>query len=237
MASVHESTETVAPAPQTLTEQAFQRLRRDVINGLHAPQVKLKLDELQASYGYSSSPLREALSRLSQEGLVRMEDRRGFRVTPVSADDLGDLTHMRLLVEVPALRLAVQRGDDAWEATVVAAAHRLERAEAQLGDGPLALDEAWSRLHRDFHLGLLAGCPSRRQLALCASLFDQAERYRRFSARHRVAARNKGREHKRLLKAVLGRDPDAACALLAEHIEGTRRNVEAALQRERAPAG
>jgi DNA-binding GntR family transcriptional regulator len=234
---MHKQVDAMVDAPQTLTEQAFQRLRRDVINGIHAPQVKLKVDELQAAYGYSSSPLREALSRLSQEGLVQMDDRRGFRVMPISSDDLGDLTHMRLMVEVPALRAAIEVGDDGWEAAVVAAAHRLERVEAQLGDGQLVLDDAWSQLHRDFHMGLLAGCPSKRQVALCASLFDQAERYRRFSARYRVASRAKNREHKRLLKAVLARDADTACALLAEHVQGTQRNVDAALLRARAVTG
>ena len=221
---------------QTLSEQAFLRLRRDVIGGAHAPGAKLKVDELQESYGYSSSPLREALNRLSQEGLVKADDRRGFRVAPISSEDLADLTHMRLMVEVPALRLAIEHGDDAWEAAVVAAAHRLERAEAHLGEGPQVLDEAWSQVHRDFHMSLLAGCPSKRQLALSASLFDQAERYRRFSARHRVSSRSKNREHKRLLEAVLKRDADTACALLAEHTLGTQRNVDAALLRMRSAA-
>lgn len=220
----------------SLAEQAFVRLRRDVLTGAHAPGAKLKVDELQGSYGYSSSPLREALNRLSQEGLVKADDRRGFRVAPISRDDLADVTHMRLLVDVQALRASLEHGDDAWEAAVVAAAHRLEKAEAQLSDGPTVLDDTWSQLHRDFHMSLLAACPSERQRALCASLFDQAERYRRFSARHRVTSRSKLREHRRLLDAVLKRDVDTACALMTDHIRGTQRNVEAALQRMGAAA-
>jgi DNA-binding GntR family transcriptional regulator len=226
--------ELIAQPGLTLSEQAFQRLRGDVICGAYAPGVKLKVDELQAAYGYSSSPLREALNRLSQEGMVKSDERRGFRVAQISSEDLADLTHMRLVVEVPALRLSIERGGDAWEATLVAAGHRLERAEAQLGEGPLLLDEAWSQVHRGFHMSLLAGCPSKRHLALCASLFDQAERYRRFSARHRVGSRRKNREHRRLLEAVLKRDADTACALLAEHTKSTQRSVDAALTRMRA---
>jgi DNA-binding GntR family transcriptional regulator len=224
-------------AEPSLAEQAFVRLRRDVLTGAHAPGAKLKVEELQGSYGYSSSPLREALNRLSQEGLIRADDRRGFRVAAISRADLADVTHMRLLLDVQALRASMEHGDDAWEAAVVAAAHRLEKAEAQLGDGPTVLDDAWSQVHREFHLSLLAACPSERQRTLCASLFDQAERYRRFSARHRVTAKSKHREHRRLLDAVLKHDIDTACALLAEHIRGTQRNVEAALQRMEAAAG
>lgn len=217
-----------------LSEQAFSRLRRDVLIGEFEPGAKLKIDELQSGYGFSSSPLREALNRLSQEGLVKADERRGFRVAGISRTDLADITHMRLLLDVQALRASMEQGDDAWEAVLVAAAHRLEKAELQLGDGPAVLDDEWSRLHRDFHLALLAACSSARQLAMCTSLFDQAERYRRFSARHRVIVRNKNKEHRRLLDAVLKRDVATACMLLAEHIHGTQRNVEAALKQHEA---
>jgi DNA-binding GntR family transcriptional regulator len=84
-------------------------------------------------------------------------------------------------------------------------------------------------LHRDFHFALMAACPSPRQLAWSASLFDQAERYRRFSARHRQAPHSKVREHQRLMTAVLEREVDTACLLLTEHILSTQRNVEKAL--------
>ena len=74
-----------------LVDQAFQRLRRDVLTGTFAANAKLKVEELQEAYGFSSSPLREALSRLAQEGLVRADERRGFRVAPITADDFYSL--------------------------------------------------------------------------------------------------------------------------------------------------
>jgi DNA-binding GntR family transcriptional regulator len=214
-----------------LAEQAFRQLRRDMLVGQLEAGRKLKLDELQSHYGLSSSPLREALNRLTQEGLVRADERRGFRVAPISADDLADITRMRLLIEVPALRDATLKGHDEWEAAIVAAHHRLERVESRFGDGPLVLDDEWSALHQQFHAALLAACSSPRQVALSASLWDQAERYRRFSARHRVIGRRKAEEHRKLMNATLRRDADTACALLAEHILSTQRNVEAALLR------
>jgi DNA-binding GntR family transcriptional regulator len=212
-----------------LVDQAFQRLRKDVLTGAFAADAKLKVEELQAAYGFSSSPLREALSRLSQEGLVRADERRGFRVAPLSLRDLQDITRMRLMLDVPALREAIEHGDDAWEAGIVAAFYRLEKIESRLPDGPVILDEEWSTLHRDFHSALLAACPSPRQLGWSASLFDQAERYRRHSARHRKTSRRKSNEHKKIMDATLRRDADTACALLEDHIRGTLRNAEAVL--------
>jgi len=212
-----------------LSEQAFQSLRRDVLSGNFQPGVKLKLDELQNHYGFSSSPLREALSRLTQEGLVRADDRRGFRVAPITAADFQDITHMRLMLDVHALADCIANGDDAWEANIVAAHYKLEKIESRYGDGAVVLDDEWSEAHRNFHLGLLAATGSERQRAWSASLFDQAERYRRFSARHRQIARSKRNEHRKLMEIVLKRDSATACAQLAEHIRATQRNVEAAL--------
>ena len=157
-----------------LSEQAFRSLRHDVLVGTFAAGSKLKLDELQEHYRFSSSPLREALSRLSQEGLVRADERRGFRVAPISLDDLNDITHMRLMLDVQAIRNAIELGDDAWEASIVAAFHRLEKIESRLGDGPVILDEEWSEIHRAFHASLLAACKSERQRLWSLSLFDQA---------------------------------------------------------------
>lgn len=221
----------VPPSAPPLTEQAFTLLRQDVIGGHFEAGVKLKLDELQDRYGFSSSPLREALSRLAQEGLVRADERRGFRVAQLSADDLKDITRMRLLIDVQALEDAMANGDDSWEAHIMAAHHRLDKMESRFSDGPLVLDEAWSSLHKDFHMALLAACTSVRQRTWSESLFDQAERYRRFSARHRTTSRRKSDEHRQLMEAVIGRHTEQACALLTEHVQSTLRNVESALQR------
>ncbi|MCU0925000.1 MAG: FCD domain-containing protein [Hydrogenophaga sp.] len=216
-------------AETPLVDQAFARMRKDVLIGNFAAGAKLKVDELQKAYGVSSSPLREALSRLAQEGLVRADERRGFRVAPLSAADLADITRMRLLLDVQALEDAIREGRDTWEANIVAAFHRLEKKESRLSDGPVVLDEDWSALHRDFHMALIAACPSKRQLAWSASLFDQAERYRRFSARYRKSLKRKSTEHRRIMDATLRRDAPTACLLLKEHIMSTLQNVEAIL--------
>ncbi|PUE33370.1 FCD domain-containing protein [Limnohabitans sp. Jir72] len=212
----------------TLSEQAFQVLRGDVLSGRHAPESKLKVDALQQRYGFSSSPLREALNRLVQEGLVKADERRGFRVTPISPSDLADITKMRLMLDIPALQESISAGDDAWEAQIVAAFHRLEKIESRLPQGPVVLDAEWSQRHRDFHMALIAACPSERQLSWSMSLFDQAERYRHFAARNRTVSKKKDDEHRALMKAVLRRDGKTAAALLSEHIRSTQTNVMAA---------
>lgn len=214
----------------SLVAQTFQVLRTAILRGELQPGAKLKLDALQRTYGLSSSPLREALNRLVSERLVQADDGRGFSVMPISIAELQDLTRMRVLLEVEALRESIRHGDDAWEARIVAAFHRLGLIEERLGDASPVLNDEWSMRHRDSHMALLAACPSPRLLHVCGGLFDEVERYRRLSARLRERPRNKSGEHALLMNASLARDGERAAQLLTQHIQRTAENVAKAME-------
>lgn len=217
-------------AETTLVEKAYAVLRQAILRGEALPGEKLKIDVLQKEHAISSSPLREALNRLTAEGLVTAEGNRGFRVAPISLEDLQDIVAMRVMLEREAIEASIAQGNDEWEARIVAAFYRLEREEKRItGDGA-PLSEEWSERHRDFHMALLSGTTSRRLINLCASLFDQAERYRRLSAIYRKRPRNKTTEHRRLMEAALARDAALATELLREHVEKTAQNVMTALK-------
>jgi len=216
--------------PATQTDKAYQALRQAIVQGDFEPGARLRVEELSRRYGVSSSPLREALARLTGQGLVHVLENRGFRVAPITLAGLTDITRVRLIIEREALREAITHGDDAWEAAVVAAGHALALAEQRVGSGQaVALDQDWSTRHRAYHLALYAGARSPTLQGLVAELFDAAERYRRFSALHRQAPRGKRGEHQALQTAVLARDTDRAVGLLTEHIASTERNVAVAL--------
>lgn len=221
-----------APAQQEapLVEQAYEALRRSLIHCEFEPGQRLRVEELQRRYGFSSSPLREALNRLVQQGLVRALEHRGFRVAPLTVEGIRDLTRVRLLVEAETLRDSIRHGDDRWEADLVAAFHGLSLVEKRLGTAPLVLDDQWTTRHRDFHLATYGASTSPLLAEMVEGLFDQAERFRRFSARYRTTHRPKNDEHQRLFDAVLARDEVLAVALLEQHIRSTERNVTGALQ-------
>ncbi len=212
-----------------LAERAYRALREAIVRGDFEPGARLRVEELSRLFSVSSSPLREALNRMSEQGLVRALENRGFRVAPLTAAGVSDLARVRTLVECEALRDAIAHGTDAWEARAVAAGHALGLAERRLGDQPRTLDDDWSARHRAFHLSLYAGCTSPLLLDLADVLFDNAERYRRWAARWRRAPRRKHDEHQRLLKAALARDTDRAVELLRLHISHTEQLVSAAL--------
>lgn len=216
-------------AAASLTERAYRELRRAIVRGEFEPGARLRVEDLTRRYAISSSPVREALNRLSEQGLVKVLENRGFRVAPLTAEGVSDLARVRVLVECDALRDAMAHGDDAWEAQVVAAGHELALAERRLGNEARALDDDWSARHRRYHLSLYAACTSPLLLQMADVLFDNAERYRRWAARTRPVARRKHDEHQQLLGAVLKRDADKAVALLRTHILRTEQFVTAAL--------
>lgn len=218
-----------------LAERAYRALRQAIVRGDFEPGARLRVDELSRRFAVSSSPLREALNRLSAQGMVRALENRGFRVAPLSAEGVSDLVRVRSLVECEALRDAIAHGSDAWEAGAVAAGHALALVERRLGDQPRTLDDDWSARHRAFHLSLYAGCTSPLLLELADVLFDNAERYRRWAARWRQTPRRKHDEHQQLLKATLARDSDRAVELLRQHITHTEQLVAAALAGARGP--
>jgi GntR family carbon starvation induced transcriptional regulator len=212
-----------------LAERAYRELRRAIVRCEYEPGQRLRVDDLGKKFEISNSPIREALSRLAEQGLVRSIDNRGFRVAPLTVEGISDLTRIRLLIECEALRDAIAHGGDAWETAMVAAAHSLSLIEQRLGDDPVALDNNWSERHRSFHLAIYSGCSSPLLKEMVAQLFDSAERYRRYSASHRQTDRGKHDEHNKLLQCVLTRDVDAAVEFLSHHIKATQKTVTQAL--------
>ncbi|MGV3570654.1 MAG: GntR family transcriptional regulator [Ramlibacter sp.] len=215
-----------AESGQTLSTTIAGTLRAAIANGELAPGGKLRLDELRATFGVSLSPLREALSRLSAEGFVVVEDQRGYRVAPVSEANLVEVTKLRSMVETFALREAIARGDDQWEGEVVAALYRvnkLEKADA------LADPLAWEAAHRELHHRLISACRMPLLLGFSATLHDLNDRYRRLFLKSRPFDRAVRREHTDICDAALARNADLACGILREHIERTGANIRKAL--------
>lgn len=207
---------------RTLVEFAYNRLRRDILCGQLEPGSRLRVEQLKGEYQVGSSTLREALSLLVADALVTSEGQKGFRVSPISLEDLRDVTEMRKFVETRAIREAIEHGDDEWEAGVVAAYHRLSRIEERLGEeGPEPLADEWEERNRAFHEALIAACPSKWLRHFRSILYHQSERYRRLSLIARSIPRDVHAEHKAIMEAALARDADRATRLSEDHVDRT----------------
>ncbi|MCX7684344.1 MAG: GntR family transcriptional regulator [Acetobacteraceae bacterium] len=216
--------DTAAPGTAAVTHASsvYQRLRADILSG-RLPPGRLPIRGLTERYGVGQTPLREALNRLAADGLLLAEDQRGFAVPGISAAELEELTRTRCWLEERALRESIAAATEAWEESLVLAAHRLSRTPRTL-EGSV-LNPAWEERHRAFHERLIGNCGSRWLIGFCRQLTDRHQRYRHLAAGRSLAARDVEAEHREILDATLRRDADAAVALLAAHYWRTARII------------
>lgn len=214
---------TISKGPQTLTSIACDRLRQEIIKAVLLPGQKIHIAQLCERYSMGLSPVREALNRLSRDGLVIQTDRRGFYVAPLSHQYLEELTKTRSWLNALGLRESIANGDEAWEEGVVVAYHRLSKIPRYLSNnGAAGVNDRWEDAHRKFHASLISGCGSSWLIRYCEQLFDAADRYRHLSRLSRN--KNDGQirdEHREMMEAIVARDTDSAVHLLNHHFART----------------
>lgn len=205
----------------TQTDAAYAALHDAILTCSLAPGSKITISNTAAKFGFSPGAVREALSRLAAERLAVATAQKGYSVAEVSVDELKDLTRTRITIEQLCLRSAIARGDVEWEASIVAAYHRLHRIPFKSVKGHFHLNPAWASAHTTFHAGLAGGCGSPWLLTLRAMLYAQSERYRHLSVVLALEDRDVDAEHKAILDACLARDASLAARLIAAHLTRT----------------
>lgn len=209
----------------TRASAVYERLRDDITRGLLPPGGKLRMEAMVQRYGVGATPLREALSRLSAEGLVLRSEQRGFSVAPLQWDELPVLTRNRIQLEEIALRESIARRDAAWEDELVLLVHRLGRTARSLSPTQYQPNPEWEALHRAFHRALLSRCPSRWLRGFCDALADEAYRYRQVAAGATFTRRDEHAEHLAIFQATIDGKADEAVRLLEAHYQRTERTV------------
>jgi GntR family transcriptional regulator, carbon starvation induced regulator len=225
--------DTSAVEVRNLSEQAHDRIRHDILYGELFPGEKLQIDAISERYGIGAVPVREALNRLSSEGLVDRKSHRGFFVATISMADLEELVKTRIWLETLALTQSMRNADDAWEEALVVSYHRLARTQRLLPtQAGREISDEWEVRHKAFHMLLLDRCGSSWLLGFCSTLMDQAVRYRNLSMNtnpNRLRREGAAAEHQAILEVVLERDAERACQLLTEHyrttLEGLRQVI------------
>ncbi len=208
-------------AGETLASLVYDRLLQDILKGNLEPGLKLRLQVLKQDYDVGNSPLREALNRLSENGMVIREENKGFRVAPTSVAELEELIRTRCWLEEIALRESIKNGDDEWEERVVLAFHRLSRVSTSNNDPDVYISKQWELRHRNYHLAVLSACNSDILLGYCTQLHEKTLRYRNLAAVVEYRERHELDEHRALQDAVLDRNADLAVELLNKHFRVT----------------
>jgi DNA-binding GntR family transcriptional regulator len=226
-----------APAgkePANSTAQAYDAVRRAIIDADLAPGAMVSQVQLAAQLNVSRTPLREALRRLQSEGLVEGDFNRQLRVAPVSVDDLEQVAAMRIVLESLGVHASVPNLD----------AVRLNRATEAFDE----MDRVWLATgsfddfrapHRVFHTTLFSGVGARMRSQL-EELWDHAERYRVFygqsSTDLALLANIAHDEHAAILRSAQERDANGCANLIATHLARTALSTLAKLDPTHDPA-
>lgn len=204
----------------TRAGMVYLEIRNDILRGVLQPGHRLRFVELAQRFSVSQSVVREALTRLAEQGLATALPQQGFRVVALALKDLDELTEARCEIETLALRLSVQRGNVHWESALVAAHHHLAATPTVTSEGDP--NSEWFDVHERFHLALIEGCGNDRLLGVAASLRDAAALYLHWSQPiGHDYDRDAAGEHRALFDAALTRNSDLSVCLLTQHIERT----------------
>lgn len=206
---------------RTLSGAITDRLREDILSGMHPAGSQLRQDALATSYGVSRIPVREALFALEAEGLVQMLPHRGAIVTPLSREEVGDVFDLRVMLEPRLLAASIPfLGEDDF-----AALDQVQnRFDAAIASGDRA---AWGRLNAELHLIMYRKARLPRSLAIVENLLQASERFTRMQLSALAAYERAQQEHAELIRFCRSRHIDAASGLLVRHIDAVRADIEA----------
>ena len=212
---------TINEIARSRTTSIYDRLRDDIIHGQFAPGCKLKIDVLREQYGVGATPIREALSLLTADGLVERLEQRGFRVAEVSDSEFVELLATRCWLEERALRQAIRNGGKEWEEGIVIAQYRLLRTPRVPPDVSRTANLEYEQCHKSFHMSLVTACGSNTLLRLWNQLYNESNRYRYISRMSSYERPDVNEEHAKIVEAVLARDSDLAVQRIVTHYTRT----------------
>ncbi|HXG39746.1 MAG TPA: GntR family transcriptional regulator [Candidatus Limnocylindrales bacterium] len=203
----------------TLSSIVTERIRELIVQGTYPPGTQLSEVELAARFGVSRGPVREALQRLLQEGLLRREPRRGISVPILSAADVADIYLAREAIEGAALRAIVEAGRGRTVAT------ELRRLVRQMQEAAAA--ERWSRvaeLDMRFHTEVVAAAGSPRLTRMYASLIDETRALLAMTVSY-PGREDLVEEHAELAEILGSGDLEALREALARHFSESRETL------------
>ncbi|MCY1127795.1 GntR family transcriptional regulator [Frigidibacter sp. RF13] len=199
----------------------FEALREAIVEGELKDGETLRQDHIASLFNVSRIPVREALARLEEQGLVTTQRHKGAVVSSLSLEEIAEMFEFRALVEGEVIRHAVNVISDKTLAEAKAFAQAFA-AEPDSGK--------WAGLNRLFHYTLYKDCGRPYHLQIISKALDKIARYLRAQLvlTHGIARARA--EHEGILRAAMARDADEAAALTRAHILGASRSLIGFLQ-------
>lgn len=210
----------------SMVDAAYELIRRRILDNDWPPGHRALEQEVALALGMSRTPVREALLRLSSEGLVEVIPRHGVRVLPVSPNVMLEIYQVLTALECMATELIARRKPSAAELKPLQDATKAMDKALKAGD----LD-AWAMADERFHAHLLELAGNRQLQTTVMNYWDRAHRARMFTLRLRPTPVNSTKEHRHMVERLLAGDAEGAARATREHRERASRELVAIFQR------
>ena len=197
---------------QSMVDVAYEQIRRRILDNVWPPSHRALEQEVALALGMSRTPVREALVRLQNDGLVEVVPRHGMRVLPVSPTDMREIYEILTALECMAAEIVASRHPSEAELAP------LVQATADM-DAALKADDldAWAAADERFHAGLVELAGNRQLAATVWNYWDRAHRARMFSLKLRPKPMNSTREHMALVDMLRAGDARGASEINRAH--------------------
>lgn len=195
----------------------YQKLRSDVLSCELRPGQMLQERDLVARFQTSKSPIRDALLKLEEQGLVEVMPRKGYRVKRIDISDVHDMYGLRQMLERECVSLMID----------VASDEVLKGLEAFRNAPPESGLATWIDYNRAFHAYIAANCGNARLTRIAREMIEQFDRltYVSVTSSRGMALDNYVDEHGEIIDAICARNKRQAVARMREHIESSRKRV------------
>lgn len=202
----------------------YEALRKAIIEGDLAEGQNLRQDQIASMFNTSRIPVREALSRLEQNGLITTQRYKGAVVAGLSIEEIEEIFEFRALIEAEVIRLAVPR---LTGKTLDAARRHCQAFDSE------ANSAMWGEINRNFHYSLYEAARRPYYLQIVRASLDRIDRYLRAQLTLTNGMSRARREHKGILDACIAGDADKAAELTRDHILGAGRALVTFLEETR----
>lgn len=202
------------------SNKAYDIIRTRILFGHFPPGTRLKEEQLCEQCGVSRTPIREALRRLHQEGLVHFAPHRGAQVPEWSADDLDEVFALRSVLEGYAAARAAERIQPATIDELQRIAQEMESIVAAKKPG---YEAAFLAANKSFHNAILEATGSQRLREMLAHVIELPIMHRTFEKYSDAdIARSLG-HHRELIDAFRAGDSEWACSVMKSHLHAAHR--------------
>jgi DNA-binding GntR family transcriptional regulator len=212
------------------TDEAYRILKAEIMANRMPPGFQAMETELAAQMGISRTPIREAVIRLSEEGLVEVRRRRGIRVLPISVTDMREIYDLLTLLEANCARRLTEASIS--KSQIILLEDAVNEMEAALSRDALDVwaqaDDRFHRLHLDF-------VANRRLAKIIGQLLDQAHRVRMFTLQLRKKPTKSTKDHRAMVRALQKGDPENTSRLYTEHRQLAAVELFDILERHKLP--